>query len=392
MVHDFVVDADAVRPLTRLETHVPASAHGVEAVTWDRESILFSSCNEDSGSELRAFGDFAGKHALCITAGGGRVLNLLIGRPASIWAVDLNPVQNFLLELKVAGMRMLEHDAYLRFLGVRPCAERLQTYRRAREHLGTDAQRFFDTHSELIEEGVLFQGRLERYLRRLSSVLQWTQPLGVQRLFECEDLEQQRKWLSKLDSPVFRAVAQTACRRSVLQAFSGDPGFYRYVPEDIALHRVIYAGVIDHFRHYLARNNPLMQLVFFGHFFYEPALPIYLNAATYDRVRDALAHVRLVTFTGRINQAFAKVGPEAFDVLSLSDISSYLDDTAHDQLFADALASARPGAILCSRSNIHHRPLRPEHEARLTRDRALERELAVSDHSCVHKFLVGEVR
>src|SRR5688572_12482831 len=104
MVQDFVVDTqtgELVEPLTRV------------AVDWKRDSILFSSCNEDSGSELRAFGDLTGKHVLCITAGGGRVLNLLVTRPAVIWAVDLNPAQNSLLELKVAGMRALDHEAYL---------------------------------------------------------------------------------------------------------------------------------------------------------------------------------------------------------------------------------------------------------------------------------------
>jgi S-adenosylmethionine-diacylglycerol 3-amino-3-carboxypropyl transferase len=360
-------------------------------VTWARDSILFSSCNEDSNSELRAFGDLEAKRILCVTAGGGRVLNLLPSRPDVIWAVDLNPVQNYLLELKAAGMRALEHEAYLRFLGVRACSERLATYRRIREQLSADARSFFEAHPGLIEAGVLFEGRLERYFRNVTKLLQWTHALGIHRVFACEDLEQQRQWLRKLDNSVFRALAYTACRRGVLSVFSGDPGFYRYVPTEIPLHRAIYGGVIEHFTHHLARENPLMQLVFFGRFIYESALPVYLNAATYDRARAALEHVKLVVVTSTVHEALTRAGPAAFDAFSLSDISSYLDDESHDQLFAETLAAARPGAIVCSRSNIHHRPLRPEHEARLRRDRALERELSIADHSCVHKFVIGSV-
>ena len=157
------------------------------------------------------------------------------------------------------------------------------------------------------------------------------------------------------------------------------------------MHRVIYGGVIEHFTHHLARNNPLMQLVFFGRFIHEPALPAYLNAATYAQIRDALHKVRLVIRTATINEVLAEAGPAAFDAFSLSDISSYLDDVAHDRLFADTLAAARDGAIVCSRSNLHHRPLRHEHEKRLTRDHELERELSIADHSCVHKFVIGRV-
>jgi S-adenosylmethionine-diacylglycerol 3-amino-3-carboxypropyl transferase len=384
MVQDLLIEAGDARAAGAYE----ASA----GVAWARDSILFSSCNEDTGSELRAFGDLVGKRILCITAGGGRVLNLLVGRPEMICAVDLNPVQNYLLELKAAGIRALEHSEYLCFLGVRESESRLEVYSKLRGQLSAGAQSFFDAHPSLIESGVLFEGRLERYFRKISRVLQFTHALGVNRVFECEDIEQQRRWLRRLDQPVFRAVAQTCARRAVLRAFSGDPGFHRYVPPEIPLHRVIYSGVIDHFTHHLARDNSLMQLVFYGRFTNETGLPPYLNAATYDRIRDALSRVRLQIRTCTINEALASAGPGAFDAFSLSDISSYLDDAAHDRLFADVLDAARDGAMVCSRSNIHHRPLRLEHEARLERNRELERELAISDHSCVHKFVVGRVR
>jgi len=390
MVQDHVGGVGDPNEARAVATQDPAQPGG--DVRWARDSILFSSCNEDSACELRAFGELSGKRVFCVTAGGGRVLNLLIGRPESIWAVDLNPAQNALLELKVAAMGALDHAAYLGFLGVHDSTSRASTYAAVRGDMSSAAQRFFDEQPDLIAAGVLFQGRLERYLRRLAKVLQLLQRFGVRRLFAFDDIAAQRRFVDDLDSLVFRTLAQTACRRSVLGLLSGDPGFYRYVPEEIALHEAIYRAVLDHFRNRLARDNPLMQLIFFGRFIHEPALPIYLNAATYDRVKDALSRVRLVIETGTVNQALAEAGAAAFDAFSLSDISSYLDDAAHAQLFADVLAAASPGARVCSRSNLYHRPLLPEHARRLTRDHDLERELAVADHSCVHKFVVGTVR
>ena len=56
------------------------------------------------------------------------------------------------------------------------------------------------------------------------------------------------------------------------------------------------------------------------------------------------------------------------------------------------LSSASPGARLCSRSNIFHRPLAPEHAARVRRDPDLEARLSLHDHATVHEFVVGEIR
>lgn len=364
----------------------------VEGVSWPNETIVFSACNEDSRSELRAFGSLQGKRVACVTAGGGRVLNLIAGRPSEIWAIDLNPAQNALLELKLAGLRELDHEPYLAFLGVRESTDRLATYEsRLRGHLSKGAQRFFDERPALVSGGPLLQGKLERFFTRLAVVLRLAHPRGLERLFAFDDLEEQRRYLSRFDTFLWRTVAENVARRSFMRLFSGDPGFYRYVPEHIPLHRKIYERVHGYFHNHLARDNSLLQLVFFGRYVFEPALPIYLNAETFADVKAALDEVSVHTVTAGVDEALVHAGPEAFDAFSLSDISSYLDDSAHARLFAEVVRSARPGARLCSRSNLYHRPLPQAVARRVRRDLELERDLAVHDHSCVHEFVVGEI-
>lgn len=364
----------------------------VDAVTWDRSSILFSACNEDSRSDLRALGSFEGKRVMCVTAGGGRVLNLLVRRPREVWAVDLNPAQNALLELKIAAMRACDHGAYLAFLGVRRAEDRVATYERLRHGLTDGARRFFDGSISIVERGVLTQGRLERFFGRLAVLLRVVRPFGLARLFAFDDLEEQRRYLERWHTPLWRALTRNVARRWVMRVFSGDPGFYRYVPDDVPLHEVIYDGVHDYLWNHVARENPLLQLVFFGAYVYEPALPIYLNADTFDEVKAALRDVHIETVSATVQDVLEHAGPDAFDAFSLSDVSSYVDDDAHDRLFDHVTRAARRRARLCSRSNIHHRPLAPATARRITRDKALEDRLAVDDHSCVHRFLVGEVQ
>src|SRR5208337_395848 len=70
-------------------------------VKWKKfnRRINYSSCNEDTSSEIRALNLNSKNRVLCIAAGGGRVLNLLADNPGEIWAVDVNPCQCYLLEL-----------------------------------------------------------------------------------------------------------------------------------------------------------------------------------------------------------------------------------------------------------------------------------------------------
>ena len=208
-------------------------------VAWDRQTILFSACNEDSQSELRAFGSLEGQRVFCVTAGGGRVLNLVAQRPAEILAVDLNPAQNALLELKIAGMRELDHAGYLAFLGARSSEDRLRMYERVRPRLSPAAQGFFDASPDVIANGALLQGKLERFFGKLATVMRLSHPFGVRRLFAFDDIEQQRRFVDGTSMALWRVFARNLARRWVMEAFSGDPGFYRYVPPHVALHEAI---------------------------------------------------------------------------------------------------------------------------------------------------------
>ena len=90
-------------------------------ISWQRyrERISYSSCNEDSGSEVQVLIPHEAKRLVSICASGGRVLNLLQDGADEVWAVDVNPSQTHLFELKVAGLRALDHADFLSFMGVR---------------------------------------------------------------------------------------------------------------------------------------------------------------------------------------------------------------------------------------------------------------------------------
>ncbi|HEX3594123.1 MAG TPA: DUF3419 family protein [Polyangiaceae bacterium] len=371
----------------------PTTATGTRttSLAWNKESILFSACQEDSRSELTAFGSIRGKRVFAVTAGGGRVLNLLVDNPKSITAVDLNPAQNALLELKIAAVRGLDHGAYLRFLGIRSADDRVAMYERhLRSQLTFGARRFFDGIPRAIAAGILFQGKMERYLRVGAKVLKLGHPFGLKNLLDAKNLDEQRVAMARWETPFWKSVAHLVGNKHVISRLSGDPGFYRNLPPKPPLHEVLYDRVHRHLKHNLLRENSFLQLVLHGRYVYEDVLPIYLNANTFEQIKAALTETTIDIQTTTVTDALAS-SRTGFDAFSISDICSYLDAEPNHRLFDLVLSSANPGARLCSRSNIFHKPLAPEHAARVLREPELEARLSLHDHATVHEFVVGEI-
>jgi len=361
------------------------------AIPWKKFSdrISYSSCNEDSHSELQALRLGAGKRVFCITAGGGRVLNLLHDRPQEIIAVDVNPTQNHLLELKLAAMRALSYQPYLAFLGVRKSSDRLKVYQDLRSELSSAARAYFDARPKVVRNGVLFQGSLERFLVHVARIVHIVRPFWIKRLFSFNDIAEQRRFIAGWNTRVWRFVVETLCRRSFLEMFSRDPGFWRFVPPEVPLHRRIFDLIHRYLSNNLARESHLLQLVFYARYIYEPAMPIYLLPGSYERIREALQTTKVTIVTAPAATALANLGNASLDGYSIADISSYLSDSDFGILMDEIMRTARPGARLCSRGIFVHRALPSEHVHRVERDHNLEQQLALSDLAMVHEFLVG---
>lgn len=91
-------------------------------------TLNYSSCNEDGLTELRALDVQPGDHVCCITGSGDRVLHMLLGNPDQVSAFDLNPAQNYLLELKISAIRTCKQiPAALHTRSPSPCRSRVRT-------------------------------------------------------------------------------------------------------------------------------------------------------------------------------------------------------------------------------------------------------------------------
>jgi S-adenosylmethionine-diacylglycerol 3-amino-3-carboxypropyl transferase len=364
-------------------------------VRWDKFScrINYSADNEDSSCEIEALKNGKGSRLISITAGGGRVLNLLINQPKEVWAVDVNPCQCYLLELKLAALRSFNYQDYSSFMGIEPSDNRLEAYHAIRSQLTPDAAAYFDQNRDFIETGVLFQGNLERFFGLTSKVLRFPIFNNFRRLFEFDDLEEQREYLNKKwESVVWQGLKNLFCRKTFLNFVADDPGFMKYLPKELPVHDAIFGCVYRYLWNNLAIENPLFSLIIFHRYINEPSVPQYLHRESFDKIKQALEAAEIKIINGMISDVLKNAPENTFNGYSISDIASYMSKPTFHSLLDDIIRTSKPGAKLCARHCLIPLDL-PEHYGRsIRRNPELEAKFAKHDHAMVHDFLVGDVQ
>jgi len=165
--------------------------------------ILYAQCWEDPETDRTALQIKSTDTLFSITSGGCNVLTFLLDNPAKIIALDLNPYQNYLLELKIAAYRHLRYTELLQFMGVTDFSDRRQLYQRLRSDLSRNARQYWDQNEKKIIRGIIHCGRYERYMQLLRYIL--TLIIGrtvIQRMLHTRQpgarLELfQKKWLNR---------------------------------------------------------------------------------------------------------------------------------------------------------------------------------------------------
>jgi S-adenosylmethionine-diacylglycerol 3-amino-3-carboxypropyl transferase len=339
--------------------------------------LQYSCCNEDTRSELEAL-DVKGRRVLSIAAAGERAFALLLGDPHEVVAIDRNPAQINLGQLKVAAMRQLERDAYLGFLGIAPDESRAATYRRLRADLPDAARSYWDARPRDIADGIHAVGRTERGIARMSWVLRRVLGGGIARVRACSTLEEQHDVAQSL---VDRRSVRTALA-CIFNPLTGrlllrDPVYYGEGRRDAASY--LRERVKTTLAHHRYDDCFILSLFVDGHLKHSPSLPLDLGEDTYPTVRERLD--RLTFETSCITQYLARQPAGAFDAFSLSDLGGYLTIREFGELLALVERTGSAHATVCIREYISTPTRAVAWPPSLVRRNDLERQLDRTDRS-----------
>ncbi len=356
------------------------------------ESTLnYTACNEDWESERAALRITTDDEILCVTASGDRPLHLLLDNPAKVVAVDMNQTQNHLLGLKLAAIKTLDYGGYAGFLGLKPEPARRALGAKVLASCTPGVRRFWETHRALLDQGILYQGRWERYYKNLARVNMLMRGDVIKALFEFDDLERQRAFVRNVwDKGWWRSLARVSCSSLTSRFLFGDPGLFTNIAPGIkSVGDYIYDRMLGTLNRHLARENFMLQLLFLGHFD-EANCPAYLSAGAFQTLRHRAERVE--SHTSEITSFLAQAAPQSFSCYSLSDLCSHLNRENFERLLRQLVRTAKPGARFCIRQFLSDHVIPSDLAAHFTRDRALERELEMQDRSFVYRFMVGTIQ
>lgn len=351
-------------------------------------TLNYSSCNEDGVAELQALAIAPADSVCCITGSGDRPLHLLLGDPSRVLSFDLNPAQNFLLELKLAAIRDFDYSEYVQFLGLHPDPKaRWESYRSLRPQLTPEAARWFDSRRGMIERGILYEGRWERYFRMSSSQLRFLRGEKIRQLFAFDDLEKQRQFLhEQWNTRSWRLLLRLSFNPVAFRFVLGDPGFYAYANPQRPAWKYIYDRMTCFLEHHLARSSFMMALVFYGHFFDPLHYPPYLREENFTFLK---ARVNRITLrTAALFDVLADPAHAACNKYSLSDVSSFLNTEEYQRLLT--FFANKKGVRFCLRDFLTSR-MPPTQtgigDLRFLTD--IQDQLALDDASFGYTFIIG---
>src|SRR5277367_1525909 len=108
-----------------------------------RHNLIYNTCWEDPALDRVALELRPDDRVVVISSAGCNALDYLLAGAGEVNAVDVNPIQNSLLELKVAAVRSLEHSTFFALFGEGCTPDAETIYRdQLRSQLSSFAQRY----------------------------------------------------------------------------------------------------------------------------------------------------------------------------------------------------------------------------------------------------------
>jgi len=338
--------------------------------------ILYAQCWEDPQIDRAAFKIKSDDVVFSITSGGCNVLTFLLDNPQKVIALDINPYQNFLLDLKISAFKKLSYEELLEFVGVEESKQRPQLYDLLRPLLQKESARYWDGQRKKIEQGIIHCGRYEGYMRLLKKIV--ITPLMrsrvLKKFFETEDTAARTELFHKKWENIrwWLLTRIMLSRRVNIMLF--DKAFFKYLDEKFSFG--------DHFAEKAERaitqlpmkENYFLSYILLGRFYSQEHLPPYLRRTNYDIIRSHVDRIEMVTDS--CEHYFSTLPDSYVSKFNFTNIFEWMPDEAYEDLLKETIRVAKDRAIITYRNLLVFR----EHPVSFEKDIRSLRQLAKSLH------------
>ncbi len=298
-----------------------------------RNNLVYNTCWEDPRLDRVALDLRPDDTVVVITSAGCNTLDYALTGPKHIYAVDMNPRQNALLELKIAAIKNLEYEDFYRMFGQGRLPGAKTVYReKLRDGISDWSRKFWDKKIKLFDHPhrtFYFRGTSGYFARLMNFYAD--RILNIRRhvndLLEAKTVEEQRRiyedhlhdrlwpwsvrFIIKRDTMLSMVGVPKAQRRQIETQYEG--GILKYVQDCVA----------SVFSRIPIAENYFWRVYMTGQ--YTPqCCPEYLKPENFQRLRDGLVD-RISTHTDTM-QGFLEKHDEPISRFVLLDHMDWLSD------------------------------------------------------------------
>lgn len=351
--------------------------------------ILYAQCWEDPELDRAAFRIGPSDTIFSITSGGCNTLAFLVDNPKKIYALDMNPCQNFMLDLKMAAFSGLRYDDMLEFLGVVDSRRRQDLYATVRPFLRPASRVYWDARKDTIAKGAIHAGRYERYMKLLRSWLRIVKGRAlIDALFEAPGGEaRQELYRTEWDTPAWRLFTRVFLSRRMMGALFTDQ-FFRYVEGSFAFGDHFAERVREALTSQALPGNTFAAYILRGSYYDLTNLPVYLRPENFELIRRRRERVEMVS--GTCEEFFGGLNDSTIQKFNFSNIFEWMSREAYESLLREAYRVGAPGSVLTYRNLLVFRERPPVLSPLFDSHRELAGMLHARDLSFIYRNYIVE--
>lgn len=263
-----------------------------------KNNLIYNTCWEDPRLDREAMKLGENDEIMMITSAGCNALDYLLDKPRHIYCVDMNPKQNALLALKVAGLRTLEYPDFFEMFGRGRLKNFSKVYiQKLRPQLDEYSQNFWDKRLYVFDpergkKTFYHCGTSGFFAQMVGRYIDWMKlrDLGLD-LFNSDSLESQRRTYEKeFRDRFFTGFLKWAMKADATLALLGVPR-----PQRDLIDQQYTGGIakfIEDCLDYIFTQIPLSDNYFWWLYFngsYVPErCPEYLKEDNFEKLRAGL--------------------------------------------------------------------------------------------------------
>lgn len=322
--------------------------------------LIYNTCWEDPRIDRQLMELRPDSRVVMITSAGCNALDYLLDDPAEIHAIDVNPRQNAVLELKLALLRRGDFGDLFEFFGIGSHEDYRRIYRAVRPGLSASARKFWDAKISFFDPGSF---KKSFYYHGAAGMAAWLLGGALFRakpniknhalcLLDADTLAQQARVYALLEPKIWGKLSHWLIRQRMIMTLLGVPAPQIKLIED-SYPGGLTAYVKDKLRHVMselpARENYFWRVYMTGSYTLS-CCPNYLREEHLATLAARSARVRPHTCT--VSQ-FLQQNPGTYSHFVLLDHQDWLawhEPAALAEEWELILANSRPGTRILLRT------------------------------------------